>query len=169
MWITLLSSRWCVITQHLLPVWPWSPGGSSAAVAIQSSNSTQTGLRWRSDPESLLISFLGDRRCVWTWVDEKKTHFRKREKKISPDDFMSQILTPATLAYSADGGADPRINLYAEQVKCYWTVRAVHVVTGYHKGNRHVWIATFNETLACELAANFALTFEYKPSRASHW
>lgn len=38
--------RWCITTQYLLPVWPCSPGGSSAAVAIQTRNYT-LDLLWR--------------------------------------------------------------------------------------------------------------------------
>lgn len=95
-----------IIIQYLHPEGPWSPGGSSAAVAIQEQTLRLGQIlvnSWRLNVDDFFCeSTSGILGSVWT---------KSRTLTANRDDFMLQILTSATLtAGSADGRADLESN-----------------------------------------------------------
>lgn len=95
-----------IIIQYLHPEGPCSPGGSSAAVAIQEQTLRLGQIlvhSWRLNVDSFFCeSTSGILGSVWT---------KSRTLTENSDDFMLQILTSATLtAGSADGRADLESN-----------------------------------------------------------
>lgn len=93
--------RWCITTQYLLPVWPCSPGGSSAAVAIQTRNYT-LDLIWRK-----LGVFIHPFKCIGDVSSARRGPVWKKmpsSRTVNTlHDFMLEIPTTATLNSSADG------------------------------------------------------------------